>query len=79
MNSLWVGGRIVVFLLSRIASTGFPTNVYGDIDFDVVTESGSKGTAPTKGECTYSGGWFLLVFFVGFVQMCFDWFLINSL
>ena len=49
VNSLWGVGQLVVFLLSGIASTAFPTNVYGQIDFDGPTESGSTGTAPTEG------------------------------
>ena len=58
VNSLLVWGQIVVFLLSRTASTGFPTNVYGDIDFDVVTERGSKDTGPTEGELLPTWSWF---------------------
>ena len=75
VNSLLVWGQILVFLLnSRTASTGFPTNGYGDIVFDeVVPERGSKDTGPTEGDffahLEWSGGvvrwggfcWFLKV------------------
>ena len=52
VNSLIVLCQILVFLLnSRTASTGFPTNGYGDIIFDeVVLERDSKQTGPTEGE-----------------------------
>ena len=50
VNSLCGAGMFVVFLLSGIASTAFPTNVYGQIDFDApTTESGSSSTAQTEG------------------------------
>ena len=49
VNSLCGAGMFVVFLLSGIASTAFPKNVYGQIDFDGPTESGSTGTAQTEG------------------------------